>query len=341
VRAKFGECFAVPHLPDDRHVGRHPQEPGHPPPQVDGLAVRAGGAGLHVGHVGEPDVWPRKPTQLGQTVAAELPCALCATRSPARFSHNVLGKRSSVDRFKAFGGHVALYYKPQDIVLGLSWELFYLTGGGNVQGESANLHGEFVWKVTSVSGSALAGVARLQEMIAAPVDVVIIQVSSSFIVPGVTPTTVISDRGGGTTGFTPANPPLWAVWIDLDHCFGNGYYVYASPYNAIPNYASIIIAHELAHISHHINGIQTSEPLATQAENLHRAELGLPLRSVAIYAGGCGPPPRFAQWLESIGGLAGTFFRSGPSARRRSEQLPPETPTRIPNELFRGLDLDN
>jgi hypothetical protein len=235
---------------------------------------------------------------------------------------------------------MALYFQPQTIGLGLSWDLFYLTGGGNVPAELTNLHGEAVWKVTSVNGSAPAGVARLQEMMAAPVDVVIIDVPSSFIVPGVTPTTVISARGGGATGSAPANPPLWVAWIDRDSCFGQGYYVYSSPWSAIPNYTPTIIAHELAHLSHYINGIQTSEPLATMAENLHRSELGLPLRSVDRYAGGCGPPPRFAPWLESLGSWASTMFRL-PFAGRPGEQLLPDAPTRIPDEMFRGRESDD
>jgi len=206
-----------------------------------------------------------------------------------------------------------------------------LTGVGNISAEGADLHEESLFRVTSVIGPAQAGVARLQEMMAAPEDVVIIEVTSDFVVPGVNPTP-ISQRGGGGVGSAPADPPLWAVWIDGGRCFGQAYYVYASMWKAIENYSPIILSHELAHISHHIHGIQTSEPLATMAENVHRAELGHPLRSVTKYAGGCGEPPSWIPpWLEEFGGRLLNWV---PFAEREREQMRPETPGRIPDELF-------
>jgi hypothetical protein len=58
--------FAIADLADDGHVGRHAQEP----PQVDRLAVGAGGAGLHVGDVGQRDVGPpaRRAGRLAPTL---------------------------------------------------------------------------------------------------------------------------------------------------------------------------------------------------------------------------------------------------------------------------------
>jgi hypothetical protein len=214
----------------------------------------------------------------------------------------------------------------------LSWDLGILAGGGQIGFQGTDLHGESVHRVTDVSGPAQAGVARLQEMMAAPEDVVIIDVASDFVVPGVNPPTPISQRGGGAVGSAPADPPLWAVWIDGGRCFGQGYYVYASMWKAVDQYLPIILGHELAHISHHIHGIQTSEPLATMAENVHRAELGLPLRSVTKYAGGCGDPPSWLPpWLEE---LAASVMKWVPYAEREREQMRPETPGRIPDELF-------
>jgi hypothetical protein len=56
VSTKFGECFAVANVADDRHVRRHAEEPGHQPPQVDLGPVGAGRPGLHLGHVRHRDV---------------------------------------------------------------------------------------------------------------------------------------------------------------------------------------------------------------------------------------------------------------------------------------------
>ena len=176
-----------------------------------------------------------------------------------------------------------------------------LAGSGNIGAESADLHGESAWKITSVSGSARAGVARLQEMVARPEDVVVIEVPSDFVVPA-NPPVLISTRGGGATGFSNA-ASLWSVFIDKDQCSGQGYYVFASRWKTIPHYPHIILGHELAHVSHYLQGTTTSEPLATAAENAHRAELGLPLRSVTKYSGGCGEGPRkLPPWLQEWAG---------------------------------------
>ena len=169
-----------------------------------------------------------------------------------------------------------------------------LAGSGNIGAESADLHGESAWKITSVRGSARAGVERLQEMVARPEDVVVIEVPSDFVVPA-NPPVLISTRGGGATGFSSA-ASLWSVFIDRDQCSGQGYYVFASRWKSIPHYPHIILGHELAHVSHYLQGTTTSERLATVAENAHRAELGLPLRSVTNYSGGCGEGPRLLPW---------------------------------------------
>jgi hypothetical protein len=181
---------------------------------------------------------------------------------------------------------MTLYYQG----LNPFWCLENLAGSGNIGAESAKLHGESAWKITSVSGSATAGVARLREMLVRPEDVVVIEVSSDFVVPA-NPPVLISTRGGGATGFSRVRS-LWAVFIDKDQCSGQGYYVYASWWKTIPHYPHTILGHELAHVSHYLRGTPTSEPLATMAENAHRAELGLPLRSVRNYSGGCGEGPR-------------------------------------------------
>src|SRR5215211_1139661 len=98
-----------------------------------------------------------------------------------------------------------------------------LSGSGTIQSElNVDLHGESVNRVVSIYGTAQAGIARLQEMMAAPEDVVIIQVTADFVVPGVN--IPISQGGGGAVGSAPANPPLWAVWIDGSQCFEKGYY---------------------------------------------------------------------------------------------------------------------
>lgn len=176
-----------------------------------------------------------------------------------------------------------------------------LAGSGNIGAESADLHGESAWKITSVSGSAKAGVERLQEMVARPEDVVVIEVPSDFVVPA-NPPELISTRGGGATGFSSA-ASLWSVFIDKDQCSGQGYYVFASRWKTIPHYPHIILGHELAHVSHYLHGTTTSERLATVAENAHRAELGLPLRSVTEYSGGCGEGPRrLPPWLQAWAG---------------------------------------
>ena len=69
-----------------------------------------------------------------------------------------------------------------------------LAGSGNIGAESADLHGESAWKITSVSGSARAGVARLQEMVARPEDVVVIEVPSDFVVPANPPVLDLDTR---------------------------------------------------------------------------------------------------------------------------------------------------
>ena len=176
-----------------------------------------------------------------------------------------------------------------------------LAGSGNIGAEPVDLHGASAWKITSVSGSARAGVARLQEMVARPEDVVVIEVPSDFVVPA-NPPVLISTRGGGATGFSSVTS-LWSVFIDKDQCSGQGYYVYASRWKTIPHYPHIILGHELAHVSHYLQGTPTSEALATMAENAHRAELGLPLRSVTTYSGGCGEGPRrLPPWLQEWAG---------------------------------------
>jgi hypothetical protein len=176
-----------------------------------------------------------------------------------------------------------------------------LTGSGTIGAESADLHGEPAWKITSVSGSAKAGVERLQEMVARTEDVVVIEVPSDFVVPA-NPPVLISTRGGGATGFSNA-ACLWSVFIDRDQCSGQGYFVFANRWKTIPHYPHIILGHELAHVSHYLHGITTSERLATVAENAHRAELGLPLRSVTEYSGGCGEGPRrLPPWLQTWAG---------------------------------------
>lgn len=212
------------------------------------------------------------------------------------------------------------------------WDMGFLTGGlGTLGSEAADLYGQPVFKVTSVSGPAQAGVARLNELMARPEDVVIIQVPSDYVVPGLD--ILISKVGGGAVGIAPgSDPPLWAAWIDGDHCFGQGYYVYASMWKAIENYSPIILGHELAHISQRIHGIGSSEPLATMAENVHRAELGFPLRSVTNHAGGCGEPP---SWIPPwLGVWASRILNWTPFARREREQMGTETLGRIPDELF-------
>ena len=176
-----------------------------------------------------------------------------------------------------------------------------LAGSGTISAESADLQGESAWKITPVGGSAKAGVARLQEMLARPEDVVVIDVPSDFVVPA-DPPVLISTRGGGATGFSNI-ASRWAVFLDKDRCSGQGYYVYASRWKTIPHEPHIILGHELAHVSHYLRGTPTSEPLATMAENVHRAELGLPLRSLTNYSGGCGDGPR---WLSR------SFWRGTP-----------------------------
>ena len=52
-----------------------------------------------------------------------------------------------------------------------------------------------------------------------------------------------------------------------------GYYVFASRWKTIPHYPHTILGHELAHVSHYLQGTPTSEPLATMAEDVDRAEL--------------------------------------------------------------------
>ena len=181
------------------------------------------------------------------------------------------------------------------------WCVVNLAGSGNIGAEPVDLHGTSAWKITSVSGSAKAGVARVQEMLARPEDVVVIEVPSDFVVPA-NPPVLISTRGGGATGFSNV-ASLWSVFIDKDQCSGQGYYVYASRWKTIPHDPHIILGHELAHVSHYLQGTPTSEPLATMAENAHRAELGLPLRSVTRYSGGCGQGPRsFPPWLQDLAG---------------------------------------
>ncbi|MDR6507731.1 hypothetical protein [Arthrobacter oryzae] len=213
----------------------------------------------------------------------------------------------------------------------VNFDLAFLAGG-SPSAEFTTLHNEPVWKVTSISGSAPAGVARIQEMINVSEDVVIIPVPSTFVVPGLG--VAIHDRGGGATGSSPANPPLWVAWIDAGNCFGKGYYVYANRWQTIANYSWIILGHELAHVSHHIHGIQTSEYLATVAENAHRTELGLPLRSVTKYAGGCGTPSGWVPpWLAPAADWVDQVLEW--TSPRKREQLPPEEPVRIPDELFR------
>ena len=174
-----------------------------------------------------------------------------------------------------------------------------LAGSGNIGAEPSDLHGESAWKITSVTGSARAGVARLREMLARPEDVVVIEVPSDFVVPA-NPPVLISTRGGGATGFSNVRS-LWAVFIDKDQCSGHGYHVYASRWKTIPHDPHIILGHELAHVSHYLEGTPTSEALATMAENAHRAELGLPLRSVTKYSGGCGKGPRLLPpWADRL-----------------------------------------
>jgi hypothetical protein len=165
-------------------------------------------------------------------------------------------------------------------------------------------------------------VARLEEMMARPEDVVVIEVSSDFVVPA-DPPVVISTRGGGATGFSKV-ASLWAVFIDRDECSGHGYYVYAGRWKTIPHYPHVILGHELAHVSHYLRGTPTSEPLATMAENAHRAELGLPLRSVTKYSGGCGEGPSWRPlWLRRMSKWTSHSGRSRP-------QIPPGTPEGIP-----------
>lgn len=207
---------------------------------------------------------------------------------------------------------MTLYYQG----LNPFWYLENLAGSGNIGAESADLRGESVWKITSVSGSAKAGVARLQEMLARLEDIVVIEVPSDFVVPA-NPPVLISARGGGATGFSNA-ASLWAVFIDKDQCSGQGYYVYAGTWKTIPHDPHIILGHELAHVSHYLHGTPTSEALATMAENDHRAELGLPLRSVAKYGGGCGEGPRrLPSWLQES---AGRILKWTPYSGRTREQ---------------------
>ena len=194
------------------------------------------------------------------------------------------------------------------------WCVVNLAGSGNIGAEPVDLHGASAWKITSVSGSARAGVERLQEMVARPEDVVVIEVPSDFVVPA-NPPELISARGGGATGFSSVTS-LWSVFIDKDQCSGHGYYVYASRWKTIPHYPHIILGHELAHVSHYLQGTPTSEPLATMAENAHRAELGLPLRSVTTYAGGCGEGPSEASPMASgVGWSPPPFMRSSRPSR--------------------------
>ena len=121
-------------------------------------------------------------------------------------------------------------------------------------------------------------------------DVVVIEVPSDFVVPA-NPPVLISARGGGASGFSTTTF-AWSVFIDRDECSGQGYYVYAGRWKTIPHYPHIILGHELAHVSQYLQGTPTSERFATMAENAHRAELGLPLRSLTKYSGGCGEGPR-------------------------------------------------
>jgi hypothetical protein len=51
--AKLGESLAVAHLAHHRDVGRHAEEAGDQPPQVDGGPVGPCRPGLHVRHVGD------------------------------------------------------------------------------------------------------------------------------------------------------------------------------------------------------------------------------------------------------------------------------------------------
>jgi hypothetical protein len=46
------QSFSIPNLADDGDIGRHTQESGHQPAQIDLLTIRPGRPGLHVGHVG-------------------------------------------------------------------------------------------------------------------------------------------------------------------------------------------------------------------------------------------------------------------------------------------------
>src|SRR5215204_1921271 len=211
--------------------------------------------------------------------------------APRRVSATNPTRRLRERRRQTLQQHMTLYYQGRNPF----WYLENLAGSGNIGAESANLHGDAVWKITSVSGSARAGVARLQEMLARPEDVIVIEVPSDFVVPA-NPPVLISTRGGGATGFSNV-ASSWAVFIDKDQCSGQGYYVYAGRWKTIPHDPHIILGHELAHVSHYLQGTPTSEFLATMAENAHRAELGLPLRSVTKYSGGCGDGPgRLPPW---------------------------------------------
>ena len=145
-----------------------------------------------------------------------------------------------------------------------------------------------------------SGVARVQAMLARPEDVVVIEVPSDFVVPA---NLRIDLHARWRRDWLFERASFWSVFIDKDQCSGLGYDVYASRWKTIPQYPHIILGHELAHVSHYLQGTPTSEPLATTAENTHRAELGLPLRSVTKYSGGCGEGPRrLPPWLQEWAG---------------------------------------
>jgi hypothetical protein len=182
---------------------------------------------------------------------------------------------------------MTLFYEPPLVALSPNLiTLSLIAVDGSFGLEASEILGTQVIKLEYFPVSGGFGQNRIEALTVMPSPVVVSSVNSTYTLPDDSPIT----RYGAAVLFNGGVQIL--VW-DQQACNGAGYFFCGPGETPIPAPATTLVAHELSHAFHNAIGDAPAndnqkEAQAITDENLHRQQLGLPVRDPGNHRGGCG-----------------------------------------------------